>query len=293
MKSRFAQSQLYAFSTVFLWSTAYVFTKLALLSFSPSVLGLLRCLVGTACLMLVVGAKGLAWPERKALPGFIFSGAVGFALYLIVFNTGSALLNATTSCIIISTSPLITALLAVFVFRERMGAFRWLTILLAFSGVVIMCLWDGEFAISEGLLWMLGAAFLISSYNIAQRWLGRRYAPLQITAYSFFFGTVLLLGFLPKALEQVPAAPWPQIGLVCFLGVFPSALAYLFWSKALALAPKTSQVTNYMFVTPFLALGLEYIVMGALPGSGTFVGGAVVLLGLALFFAAGKRECAA
>ena len=41
-KSLFASSQWYAFATVALWSSAFVFTKVALQSFSSTGLGFLR-----------------------------------------------------------------------------------------------------------------------------------------------------------------------------------------------------------------------------------------------------------
>jgi drug/metabolite transporter (DMT)-like permease len=199
-------------------------------------------------------------------------------------------LNPTTSCIIISTSPIITAFLAQAVFGERPGRAGWLGIGTAFAGILIITLWDGELLVSGGVVWMLAAAVLISLYNVLQRGLGRYFGPLEITAYSFFAGTLLLLPFLPGAVEEVRTATFNHTALVCFLGICPSALAYLSWAKALALAPKTGNVSNYMFLTPFLALLLEYFVTGELPGSGTFVGGAVILAGLAFFVVAGKGQ---
>ncbi len=68
------------------------------------------------------------------------------------------------------------------------------------------------------------------------------------------------------------SAPLSQLGVVLFLGVFPSALAYLPWAKALACAARTSTATNYMYLTPFLALLLEYLIIAETPGPGTFVG---------------------
>ena len=68
------------------------------------------------------------------------AGLSGFALYMLVFNKGSMLLNATTSCIIISTSPIITALLARIGFGEKPGARGWAATGLAFGGVYIMTL---------------------------------------------------------------------------------------------------------------------------------------------------------
>lgn len=290
MQKSFFASQAYAFLTVLLWSTAYVFTKVALQHFSASALGLLRCAVASLCLVAVVFAKRLPPPQRSYWPLFLLSGLAGFTLYIITFNIGSTMLNATTNCVIISTSPIITALLASALFKERLTARQWIATWLAFAGILAMSLLDGVFMVSEGLAWMLAAAVLISVYNILQRKLSRHFGALTITAYSFFPGTLFLLVFLPQALDQVRTAPAILVALVCFLGIFPSALAYLAWGKALALAPKTSSVANYMFLTPFLALILEYAVMGTLPGRGTFIGGALILAGLLIFMAAREKK---
>lgn len=136
---------------------------------------------------------------------------------------------------------------------------------------------------------MLAAALLISVYNILQRALSREYAALAITAFSFFAGTVLLLPFAGGTAAQLATAPAEHILLACFLGVFPSALAYLLWAKAIALAPKTSGVSNYMFLTPFLALLLDYAVTGNLPAASTFVGGGIIMAGLLLSIFAEKK----
>lgn len=76
---------------------------------------------------------------------------------------------------------------------------------------------------------------------------------------------------------------------VVFLGVFPSALAYLLWARALSLAANTSEVTKFMFLTPLLSLVLGYAVISELPGPETWIGGAVILCGLGLFHAVGRR----
>jgi drug/metabolite transporter (DMT)-like permease len=73
-------------------------------------------------------------------------------------------------------------------------------------------------------------------------------------------------------------------------GSIPRGRGLFFLGKALPIAPKTSNVTNYMFLTPFLALGLDYAVTGALPGTATFVGGGVVLTGLLIFQSSRKSE---
>lgn len=276
-------SQAYAFLTVLLWSSAYVYTKVALDYYSFSALALLRCAVASICLGGVLIAQRASFPGLSSLPRFLVSGAAGFALYILAFNKGSISLNPTTSCIIISTSPIITALFARLFFGEKLGLLRWVAIGLAFLGILVMTLWDGMFSLSEGIVWILAAALLISVYSILQRSLTRQFEPLLITAYSFFAGTLLLTPFLPEAAEQIYHAPTAQIWLLIFLGTCPSALAYLFWAKALAIAPITSNVSNYMFLTPFLALLMEYLVTNELPGMATFAGGGVIMASLIVF----------
>jgi Predicted permease, DMT superfamily len=266
-----------------------VFTPVSLQYFSAASLGLLRCGIAATCLLGVMLVRNVPPPPLRALPVFILSGATGFTLYIITFNTGAALLNATTSCVVIAASPIITALLAIPVFRERLALKQWAAIALAFGGILIMFLYEGTFSTSTGLTWMLAASLLISLYNILQRRLAQRFNSLQITAYSFCTGSVLLLFALPEAAAQAADAPPLQILMVCFLGVFPSAAAYMLWARALALAPATSQVTNFMFLTPFLALMLDYAVTGMVPDAATCVGGGVIVSALVFFTRTGPR----
>ena len=283
MSHNLVLSQLYAALTVLMWSSAYVFTKIALKYYSFSSLALLRCAVASICLGGVLVFQKKSFPGMTSLPAFLFSGALGFAIYILVFNKGSELLNPTTSCIIISTSPIITALLARICFGEKLGRLRWIATVMAFGGILVMTLWNGVFLISEGVYWMLTAAIFISLYNIAQRFLAKQFEPLTITSYSFFAGTLLLVPFIHDAFEQVINASASQISLLIFLGVCPSALAYLLWTKAISIAPTTSSVSNYMFLTPFLALLLEYIITNNIPDIATFIGGGIIMASLCIF----------
>ena len=255
MKTGAVSSQWYAFATVVLWSSAFVFTKVALLSFSSTALGFLRCAIASVVLYAVLRCKGVRMLSWRELPRFTLSGALGFSIYLFIFNKGSETLTAATGCILIATAPIITALMASV----------------------------------AGVFWMLGAALAISAYNVIQRLYANGYTSLQITAYSFFTATVMLAGFLPESIRQIESAPLSHVIAVIFLGVFPSALAYLLWAKALSFAATTSDVTKFMFLTPLLSFVLGYVVISELPGVETWIGGALILSGLALFHISGQR----
>lgn len=188
MKTGAVSSQWYAFATVVLWSSAFVFTKVALLSFSSTALGFLRCAIASVVLYAVLRCKGVRMLSWRELPRFTLSGALGFSIYLFIFNKGSETLTAATGCILIATAPIITALMASVVFRERLTRLAWIALWLAFLGVLVLMLWNGSVSINAGVFWMLGAALAISAYNVIQRLYANGYTSLQITAYSFFYG---------------------------------------------------------------------------------------------------------
>ncbi|HCB2208301.1 TPA: DMT family transporter [Citrobacter farmeri] len=283
-------SQFYAFLTVAIWSSAYVYTKVALLTFSATALGLLRCGVATLCLMTLLTFYRQLTVKWRHIPVFMLSGASGFSLYFIAFNTGSLSLNPTTASIIIALCPIISALLALVVFKEKLRTSQWLATLTAFSAVLFISLQEGSLLISQGIIWMLGAAALLALYNVIQRRMNRQISALQMTAYSFLFGTVMLLGYAPDALSELHDAPSGAIALVIYLGLFPGAVAYITWGKALSLAENTGQVTNWMFLTPCLALLLEYVVTDSYPGKATLAGGIIILICLLCFLRKNKSH---
>lgn len=182
-----------------------------------------------------------------------------------------------------------TPVLARLFYRERLRALGWAAIALAFTGICIMTLWDGAMDLNVGVVWCTGAALSLAFYNLLQRNLSRSYSPLQINAWSFFISFIPMLVFLPDAARAVMASPWWKTVIVIYMGIFPSAIAYLFWVKALAIAPKTSFTTNYMFLTPLLTAVLEFVLMRQFPDAPTLVGGAVILASLALFSYAGRK----
>ena len=59
-------------------------------------------------------------PRRTDLIWFLVSGGVGFFLYMIAFNQGQATVTAATGSVVIATVPVITALLARFLYRENL-----------------------------------------------------------------------------------------------------------------------------------------------------------------------------
>ncbi len=279
---------IYAMITIVFWSLAYVFTRMALRYFSSYSLGFLRYFVASLVLIIVAIATKMKPLAKSDIKWFVMGGAAGFFLYMIAFNKGCESVTASTSSVIIATVPIITALLASFIYKERLKPFQWLAIVISFLGVVMLTLQNGVLTIDKGLIWLFAAAILLSIYNILQRKLTRRYSALQTSAFSIFAGTIMLSIFSPASLAEVKNAPPIQLFYVIIMGIFSSAIAYLSWSQAFAKAKNTSSVSNYMFITPFLTTLLGFLIAKERPQSSTIVGGIIILTGLLIFNFGGK-----
>ena len=273
----------YAMLTILFWSLAYVLTRLSLQHFSVFSLGFLRYFIASCVLALLASFLRMGLPRLRDLPLFLASAATGFFLYMMAFNQGQALVTSATASVVIATVPVLTALMAGFAYKEKLKPFQWAAIGLEFTGVVLLAAMDSALSVNSGLFWLLLAAVLLSLYNVLQRRLTRSYPALQVSTYSIFLGTLMLALFAPEAAREVASAPPVQFAYLAVLGVGSSAIAYVAWTKAFAKAKQTSQVSNYMFVTPFLASLLGFLLAGEVPDRATLVGGAIILAGLLLF----------
>lgn len=269
----------YAMVTILFWSLSYSMTTLALAHFSPFPLGFLRYVFASATLIAAAVFLKIKAPRKQDLLWFAASGAVGFFLYMIAFNLGQGATTPATASVVMATSPVMTALLARFTYKEKLKAYQWVSIVIEFIGVAILTLMKGAFSVNKGLLWLFGAVLTISSYNLLQRKLTKNYSPLQVTTYSVFFGTAMLAIFLPEAIPEAISAPAIQFVYLAVMGIGCSAIAYVAWAKAFSVAENTSQVSNYMFLTPFLATLWGF----KIPDKPTLIGGGIILFGVLIF----------
>ena len=279
---------IYAMITILFWSLAYVLTRLSLQYFTPFSLGFLRYFIASCTLIIVAVISKIKLPHKKDLPWFMLAGALGFFFYMIAFNQGQKTVTASTGSIVISTVPVLTALIARVVYKEKMSYLQWLAIAIEFAGVTVLTLMNDVLSINIGLLWLFLAALALSLYNLLQRKLTKTYSALQASTFSIFFGTILLAVFIQVSVGEAINAPAIQWLYLAILGIFSSAIAYAAWSRAFAKAEQTSQVSNYMFFTPVLTSLLGFVLAGEVPDGATLLGGGIILLGVFLFNFGGR-----
>ena len=274
---------LYAMITILFWSLAFVMTKIAMGYFTSSALAFCRYFFSFAAMCVFIILYKIPLPKRRDWIWFLFSGFLGFAFYTIVFNKGTAMVTSATSSLIIATVPVMTAFLASFVYKEKLRFYQWAAIFTELAGIAVLTLWNGVLSVNMGIFWLLLAAFSFSFYNLCQRRLLKIYPAMQCAAYGILCAAILLLPWSPQAVREIVGASPAVLGAVAVLALFCSVFAYISWSKALSIAEKTTYVTNYMFVTPFLAALWGWLLLREVPDMGTLAGGVIIFCGLLLF----------
>jgi drug/metabolite transporter (DMT)-like permease len=93
--------------------------------------------------------------------------------------------------------------------------------------------------------------------------------------------TVMLLPFGANLPTTVTNASGEATAAAVFLGVFPSAIAYLMWFAALRRVP-VSRAAVFFYFVPVLTVLLGFVWLGEVPEAASLAGGALVVGGVVL-----------
>ncbi len=278
------RSRIFAAHTIsiLLWASAFAGIRVGLQAYSPEHLSLLRFLIGSLFLGILALFFRIRLPELKDVPAILMLGGLGFTVYHTALNYGEMTVSAGVASLLVTTTPIFSALLALLFFREHFGVRGWLGALISFLGVAICTIGTGEnLQITDGIFLILLAAISESIYFAFQKPFVEKYGVFAFTAYTLWAGTLCMLFFLPGLGTAIAQAPWDVTLSVVYLGIFPSVVAYLSLAYVTSVVG-TSEATTSLYMTPVLAFLIAWVWLGEAPTLVTIAGGVVTLVGVLL-----------
>src|SRR5512136_119113 len=270
------------------WGVNYAVIKAALREFQPMAFNGLRFALATATIALLLHHRGTSLHmPREGLWRLALLGVLGNAIYQLLFIEGIARTTAANASLIMASSPMLVALLAAALGRERLQVGGWLGVGLAVVGLtLVLSIQDGVGFTSASLvgdLLILAGAATWALYSVLATGVMARTPSLSATLMTFLSGTpVLLLVAVPSLVSQ----DWRGVGAggwlaVAFSGIVAIGLAYLAWNTGLGAVGSTRTVV-YSNLTPVVAAALAWVTLGERWNPTQVCGAAAVLAGIAL-----------
>ena len=274
--------------TIVFWASAFAGIRAGLEEYSPGHVALVRLLVASLALFVYAVATRMPLPEVRDLPVILLGGFLAFTVYHVTLNYGEVTVAAGPASLLVNTAPIFTALLATAFLGERLRAIGWIGMLVSFFGAALIALGEGGgFRMAPGAFIILIAAVSVSIYLVIQKPYLQKYGSLNFTAYAIWAGTLFTLVFLPGLAGEARAAPLDATLALVYLGIFPTAIAYVTYAYVFSQLTASRGVSFLYLVGP-MAFLIAWIWLGEVPSLLSFVGAGIVLVGVVVVNTLGR-----
>jgi len=274
-----------AFAVTVIWGASFVATRIAVAEVPPLVLAFVRFAIASAILAPWI-RRDLArvHGDRAARRDLVWIGVTGVTMAFVFENLGLARTTASHGSLIVATTPLATAAVEAAV-RRRLPSWRTIVgLAVALAGVVLLIGRpdaDGATAVGDLLMVCTVAVWVVYSFLVAR--VAARHPVSTVTNVSILWGVVTLLP-LAAGEAAVVGVRWPSapaLVSIVFLGVMCSALAYLWWNRALHVLGVTA-VNSLIYAVPLVAVAAGVVVLGEPVTQNLVTGGLLIVGGVAL-----------
>ena len=271
----------------FLWSTSFVIIKFGLKEIPPLTFAGLRYSIAFLCLLpFAFSQKNKTIIKNLQRKDWLKLFLLGVLFYAFTQGTqfiGLSLLPAVTVSLWLNFTPLIVAVMAIFLIKESPTLIQWIGVTIFLTGIITYfypaALDNSQ---SLGLIVMTVGVFTNAASAVLGRSINRKenISPLIVTIISMGIGSIILLmsgiiiqGFPPISSQNILYLLW--------LAVINTAVAFTIWNYTLrTLSAMESSIINgtmliQIAVLAWIFLGEE---ISLLEGIGMLIASAGALL---------------
>ena len=276
-------------ATVLCFAAAYPGIIAAQANFSPAPLVLLRALIVTLALIGLAIAMQISMRiSWRDLAVASVLGQLGISGFQWLLYEAQQVSSAGTASTIVNMAPVITLIASALILKEQVSAKRWLGVLIAVIGVVVL---GGSGATTDfsGVPLLIVAAVGLGLYSVFLKPLVLKYHPLSVTLHATWPGALVFAWSGPVLISEIKSAQLTAWLGVMVLALVVSAGGYVAWARAVQLLEVSKAAIVYYLVPPVAVL-YTFILFGQQPLPLEYLGIVIVIFGVAVAMSKGKSN---
>jgi drug/metabolite transporter (DMT)-like permease len=284
---------LLAWFFVLVWGSGYLASKTGMQYAAPFTFLSLRYAFGLLCLAIWVLVSRPRWPSTKReVLHICVAGLLMHAINLGGSHYAQYLgMSAGITALLLATQPLFTAVFASRILGERLDRRQWTGVVVALIGVSLVVWYKVN--VQAGTL----ASFMAVAVSLAAITSGTLYqrayckdVDLRSAAFIQFLVSLLVLAPLAIGIDGFAVRwSWTLFASIAFLVIFASILAVNALHTLMRRGHAT-KVTSLFFLTPIVAVLLEWAMFNVVPTWLTVAGIVITCAGVALVTVRPERK---
>ncbi|CAN5303321.1 DMT family transporter [soil metagenome] len=277
--------------TVLVWGISPVFIRTLSVELGAAHSLVLRYVIA-ATIFIVFLSSTVGWRIARAdWPRLLIVSMLGMFGYNIGSVYGFELVQAGVGSLLISTQPLLIAILAAIFLRERLSTAIVAGLAIALAGSVLLL--SGHLASDAGATQPLRGSLYIflsglcwSFYVVLGKPLIMQYGAFKISGLSIIIATVPML-FLASVdtWAMVPTLTAKQWSELLYMAAVSSFVTTLTWNFAVGRLP-ARLFGSCLYLMPLITVVAGALILGETITLATILGGALILAGVAVAQAA-------
>jgi drug/metabolite transporter (DMT)-like permease len=282
-----SQAYLLALTAVLLWSTVATAFKIALSMIDFVSLLFYSTGISFIALFIISLSTGKIrqirnWKRQDHIRS-IWMGFLNPFLYYFVLFKAYSLLPAQEALTLNYSWAVVIVLLSIVILKQRIGLKSIAAVVISFLGVVIIATHGNplelNFSDELGVVLAVGSSVIWSLFWIFNIKDTREEVTKLLFNFMYGFAFTSLYCIIS---EEIAIPDLHGFLAVTYIGLFEMGITFVLWLMALKLSETTAQVSNLIYLSPFLSLAFIGLILGEEILSSTFFGLILIVAGIIL-----------
>lgn len=252
--------------TTIFWGLSFISTKLLLNEYHPSSIAIFRQFIALVPLTIaMILTKSFKRIYLLDLGYIAFAGFFGIVLYFVFENSGMQYTTASNASIIVAAVPIFTLISEILFFKMKPSKKVLIGIFFSIAGVYMVISVNGKLDFSSdtffGNMLIIGAMISWVIYTIINKLMDRAHPPIFLVFYQTLTSAILFIPFVAGEVHTWHAPSVVSLMNLIYLGVFCSAISYIFFVYAAKrLGPAVS--STFLNLIPVVSVSAGYLLLG-------------------------------